>query len=230
MAVSDTTLLYLEHGTAGRELDALRKEVSGGGDKDEDMSLARRYQKMNEALIRTRLHVLAPLGFSADEEGLRRYVQAVERTLKRHVTSADSQEMRDLRAAEVETSRVLLRRAFGVDRARFLEPARVRSVAFKYLANIQKPASLAAAADITTEHRKRNTPAAERFTDLLGRVMFPGFRTALAEDGLDASQQAAAVAFVSVTLQSSGDPVVAQTMNTAVMLLAEKAPFLRGEL
>ena len=226
MAVSDTTLLYLEHGTAGRELDALRRDA----DQDDDAALARRYQKMNEVLLRTRLYVLAPLGFSADEDGLRRYVQAVERTLRRHVASPDSGEMRDIRAAEADTSRVLLRRAFGVSKAQFLDPARVRGVVFKYLANIQRPASLAVAGELSEQHRRKSTPLPERFTDLLARVMFPAFRTALAEEGLDASQQAAAVAFVSVTLQASADPVVANTMNTAVMVLAEKAPFLRGEL
>jgi len=81
--ISDTTQFYLRYGVSKQRLDVLSK--------DTELPAVAKWQNMMEIFLTTQVHVIAGLGYSADEQGLTKYAQDLTECLQQ----ADD-EMRDL--------------------------------------------------------------------------------------------------------------------------------------
>jgi hypothetical protein len=65
--IQDATQFYVRHGISNQRLRAMAK--------DDDMPVVMKWQKMMEVFLTTQVHVIAGLGYSADEQGLTQFAQ-----------------------------------------------------------------------------------------------------------------------------------------------------------
>ena len=65
--ITDATHFYVKHGVSSQRLKALTQE--------KDMPAVIKWQKMMEIFLTTQVHVIAGLGYAADEQGLTKYAQ-----------------------------------------------------------------------------------------------------------------------------------------------------------
>jgi hypothetical protein len=65
--IGDATQFYVRHGISNQRLRAMSK--------DDSMPIVVKWQKMMEVFLTTQVHVIAGLGYSADEQGLTQYAQ-----------------------------------------------------------------------------------------------------------------------------------------------------------
>jgi hypothetical protein len=65
--IADATQFYVRHGVSRQRLEALAKES--------DLPAVVKWQKMMEVFLTTQVHVIAGLGYGADEQGLTQYAQ-----------------------------------------------------------------------------------------------------------------------------------------------------------
>lgn len=106
--VQSATLLYIQHGLGRRRLDEIAKQSS-------DVStLVQRWQKMMEAFLGTQVHVLAGLGYTANEQGIALYNQHLAQLMQS--TSPDLQE--HIRIQGRDLWREVLCLAFDLDKDR----------------------------------------------------------------------------------------------------------------
>jgi hypothetical protein len=72
--IGDATQFYVRHGISNQRLRAMSK--------DESMPIVVKWQKMMEVFLTTQVHVIAGLGYSADEQGLTQYANDLANCIK----------------------------------------------------------------------------------------------------------------------------------------------------
>ena len=72
LGIQNATKMYITHGVGFQRLDEISK---ASGDRE---TLVYRWQRMMEAFLGTQVHVIAGLGYSADESGLGKNLKIID--------------------------------------------------------------------------------------------------------------------------------------------------------
>lgn len=72
--IADATHFYIKHGVSSQRLKVLAQQ--------DDMPVVVKWQKMTETFLTTQIHVIAGMGYTADEPGLTKYAQDMARCMQ----------------------------------------------------------------------------------------------------------------------------------------------------
>ncbi len=108
--------LILRHGVGQQRLQLLSQQS--------DLPLVRKWQNMMEIYLGAQLHILAALGFDANEQGIMTYTQK----LSHFVGGCDPTTQEEFRTMGRETWRNMLATAFGLDETTILTSGQEMSI------------------------------------------------------------------------------------------------------
>jgi len=127
--IADATQFYIKYGISNQRLRAIAQ--------DDTMQVVVKWQKMMEVFLTTQVHVIAGMGYSADEQGLTKYAQ----DLGQCIQNAD-ETMREL-FTEIrrDTWRELVATCFNVEASDIptLEIVEARNLMHKVSARMIEP-------------------------------------------------------------------------------------------
>jgi hypothetical protein len=104
-SVQQTTLMYINHGTASQSLEQIAAMTKAG-----NINLVVRWQKMMEVLLGSQVHILAGLGYPQSEQGLQLYNQQLGQLMQ----NCDPDEVDILQKASRDVWRHCLTKAFDL--------------------------------------------------------------------------------------------------------------------
>lgn len=213
----------MRHGLGMQKMKAIAEQP-----EDVD-TLVGRWQSMMEAYLGTQVHVLAGLGYVADESGLHLYNQH----LATFVQSASPSIQEELRVANRDLWRFVLSTSFNISlekisdsemnivdarnamhkvSLKMIEPAVLESIALK-------SSSLTSTGDTTMDMAQKHQIVQEA---LVHDVYIGGEPSLVSECGFDSGEKGY-VAMQCVMAEHQSDPLIAQYISSAMMQVLKSA-------
>lgn len=228
--IQEATKLFMQHGIGMQKIKTIATEAENVD------TLVSRWQRMMEAYLGTQVHVLAGLGYYADESGLHRYNQQ----LATFIQGASPSIQEDLRVANRDLWRFVLSSSFNISleditknemnivdarnamhkvSLKMIEPAVLESIA-------QKCSSLKPTGNVAVDMAQKHQIVQET---LVHNVYIGGEPSLVSECGFESGEKGY-VAMQCVMAEHQSDPLIAQYISSAMMQVLKSAGIDMSEI